>query len=72
MSQTVKMTHPQAPDYVGPLTANVNITQIDEWKCAGWEVEMVSDNTGGIVTPTVPPAIESQFEKRGRGRPTKL
>jgi hypothetical protein len=69
--KTVFMTHKATPDYVGPLTATVDPSQIDEWKLAGWEVETVSDNMGGAVIPMAPPAINNQFEKRGRGRPSK-
>lgn len=66
--QTVFMTHKATPDYVGPLTATVDPSQIDEWKLAGWEIG-TDCNTGDIVTTTVPPAITET--KRGKCRPPK-
>jgi hypothetical protein len=66
--QTVFMTHKATPDYVGPLTATVDPSQIDEWKIAGWEIG-TDCNTGDTVGVTMSPAITEI--KRNRGRPSK-
>jgi hypothetical protein len=67
----VYMTHPQTPDYVGPLDATVDPSQIDEWKSAGWIIGTGSDKEAGAVMPTVP-ALSEQIVKRGKGRPKKV